>query len=78
MKYYQHGVQECAEAVYQGQAFETEERGRKGSCMKTSAQCWARAVNPGDGVYELWGSVVCYTLPRLWGSPWRGLREVLI
>ena len=51
--------------------FEPEERGRKGSCMKMSAQHWARAVNPGDRVYEQGLSAVLQT-PRAPGQPTEG------
>lgn len=49
--------------------FEPEERGRKESCMKMSAQCWARAVNP--GVYGQGLSAVLQT-PRAPGQPTQG------
>lgn len=46
-------------------------RGRKGSCTKTSAQRWARAVNPGDGDYEQ-GLGAALQTPRTPGQPTEG------
>lgn len=51
--------------------FEPEERGRKGSCMKISARLWARAVNPGDRVYEQ-GLGAALQTPRAPGQPTEG------
>lgn len=50
---------------------EPEERGRKGSCTKMSAELWARAVNPGDGVYEQ-GLGAAFQIPRAPGQPTEG------
>lgn len=50
---------------------EPEERGRKGSSMRMSAQRWARAVNPGDGVYGQ-GLGAALQTPRALGQPTEG------
>lgn len=51
--------------------FELEERERKGSWTEMSARCWARAVNPRDGVYEQGLSAALQT-PRAPGQPTEG------
>lgn len=69
VKYRRYSVQEDVHVVHQG--LESEERGRKGSGMKMSAESWARAVNPVDRVYEQ-GLSAALQSPRAPGQPTEG------